>query len=131
MSKKSFQEFAATFPDEMKGKLEDLKSRLEKEAADEVEENIVAVGSLKHSRQRLETKSGVRLGWSQVHAKMIDIGRVKSKPYARKLKSGGKSKLFTRMLGSADVPEGMTGPAVKKMESKWDAIVTSAGEVLG
>jgi len=130
VSKQSFQDFAATFPPEMKEKVEQLKTRLETEAADEVEANIVAPGSLKGSLTRITGKSGIRLGWSALHAKFIDIGRVKSKPYSMKLKSGGKSKLFSRTLGSEEVPEGMTGPAVKKMESKWDGIVTSAGEVM-
>lgn len=123
--------FAERFPAEMAPKVEKLMNDLEQAAANKLNSLIVEpvdVGTLKQSRGTKANGKGVSIGYTAVHAITVDIGRIKSKTYRRTLRSGKKSKLFSRMLGSAKVPEGMTQPAIRKLKAVWDEVAESAGK---
>ena len=118
--------FADRFPAEMKERVEKLSADLVAATAKELEgliEEPVASGTLRASRSLVESKKGLRLGWSDPSAIGVDVGRIQSKSYQRKLKSGGKSRHYSRLLGSQKRPEGFTQPAIQALRLGWDRVV--------
>lgn len=131
MSRLKLASFADQFPSAMKEKVEKLATSIEQKAADAISSSLVEpvdVGRLKRSRGAKSTTRGISIGYTEVHAIPIDIGRVKSKMYRRTLKSGKKTVAFSRMLGSASRPEGMTRPALKEFRAVWESVVEDAGK---
>lgn len=124
--------FADQFPEQMREEMERLANDLEKAAAaklDTLLDEPVLTGALRASRTLTPSKKGLRLGWTAVHSRFIDMGRKRSKQYRRKLPSGKSSRPFSRLLGSDKATEGFTQPAIKGLRLAWDEIVTTAGGV--
>lgn len=133
MSRLPLASFADQFPHHMKERVEKLATDLEKAAADKLESDLsepVASGALRSSRSIKAGKKGLRLGWTAVHSVFIDVGRIKSKQFTRKLKRGGRSRPYSRILGSDKAPEGFTRPAIAHLRQGWDEIVEQAGKAL-
>lgn len=135
MSRLPLAAFADRFPAHMKEWVEKLATDLEKAAGDKLEGELQepvgdypGSGKLRASRTISIGKSGLRLGWTAVHSVFIDIGRIRSKQFTRKLKSGGRSKPHSRLLGSDKAQEGFTRPAIAKLRQGWDAVVQAAGK---
>jgi hypothetical protein len=126
--------FADIFPEHMREKVESLSNRLEVEAGKVAEQSLdepMLTGSLKSSREVRHRADGLHIGWTEVHAVMIDFGPRKSAPYQRKIPgTGRKSKFFSRRLGSMSAPQGLRRPALRAIRDSWDAIVAEAGKVL-
>lgn len=126
--------FADRFPAEMRERLEKAVDNLVEKTAEELgdmADEPISTGALRASRKLVnnETKrGGLRLGWEAMSAIGIDVGRIRSKPYRRKLSSGKKTKFFTRMLGSEQAPEGFTKPARVGLRLHWEEIVAEASE---
>jgi len=122
--------FADQFPISMKEEVEKLAAGLEKAAADKLDSLLdepVLTGALRASRTLSPSNKGLRLGWTEVHARFIDMGRKRSKQYRRKLPSGKSSKPFSRLLGSDKASDGFTQPAIKGLRLAWDEVVKTAG----
>lgn len=126
--------FADTFPERMRKEVEDIATRLEKEAGKKLDallDEPVGTGALRASRTLQEGKQGLRLGWTEVHSIFIDMGRKQSKQYRRTLPSGKKTRPFSRLLGSDKAKEGFTQPAIKGLRLAWDEVVVAAGGEAG
>ena len=122
--------FADQFPVRMKEEVEKLTVNLEKAAADKLDSLLdepVLTGALRASRTLAPSSKGLRLGWTEVHSRFIDMGRKRSKQYRRKLPSGKSSRPFSRLLGSDKAKEGFTQPAIKGLRLAWDEVVKTAG----
>jgi hypothetical protein len=123
--------FADRFPTEMKERVEKLAEALVAKTAAELESLVdepEATGTLRASRGLVEGGKGLRLGWTAESAIGVDVGRIQSKSYRRTLKSGAKSRPYSRMLGSEKRPEGFTKPALAQLRLDWDRIVSEAGQ---
>lgn len=125
--------FADQFPAQMKERVEELASKLEKETADKLDSLIelpARTGALRASKQLKSSQAGMRLGWTAVHAIPIDLGRRRSKQYRRTLPSGKKTRPFSRLLGSDKLPEGFTAPALRLLREGWDEIVQDVDKAI-
>lgn len=123
--------FADRFPAEMRERIEKLaRDLIAKTGAglDSLIDEPVTTGTLRASRQLVESKKGLRLGWTAPSAVGVDVGRIKSKTYRRTLPSGKKTRPFSRLLGSEKRPEGFTQPAITALKSRWEQIAAGAGE---
>lgn len=126
--------FADSFPAEFRDRIEKLAQNLVTKTGSELDSLIdepVTTGALRASRQLVESGSkrgGLRLGWTAPHAIGVDVGRIKSKTYRRKLPSGKMTRPFSRLLGSEKRPEGFTQPALTALKSRWEQIAAEAGE---
>lgn len=126
--------FADSFPAEMRDRIEKLAQDLVTKTASELESLLdepVTTGALRASRQLVESgskKGGLRLGYTAPHAIGVDVGRIRSKTYRRTLPSGGKTRPFSRLLGSDKRPEGFTQPALTALKSRWEQLVSEASE---
>jgi len=134
MSTLRLSEFADSFPPEMKEKIDHLSADLLSAAAEKLEASIQEpshTGALRSSRTKSRSGKGLRLGWTDPGAVGVDIGRIKSRPYSRVTKSGGRSVTFTRLLGSDQAPQGFSQPAIKALRFGWDSTVEEAGKKEG
>lgn len=130
MSGKTLRAFAESFPGEMQKKVVELGIQLERVTVNTLASYIdepVLTGKLKGSRTISASDSkGASIGWTAVQSIFIDIGRVRSKMFTKRTMHG-KSKPFTRMLGSDALPEGFTQPALTRLRSNWATVVELAG----
>lgn len=69
-----------------------------------------------------------RVTLSAAYAQAINIGRKMSKPFSRRTASGGKTKEFSRRLGSRKQPRGMTRGAERQLRREWPDVVTEAAQ---
>lgn len=125
--------FADSFPAEFRDRIEKLAQDLIAKTGSELDSLIdepVTTGALRASRQLIESgsKGGLRLGWTAPSAIGVDVGRIKSKTYRRKLPSGKMTRPFSRLLGSEKRREGFTQPALTALKSRWEQIAAEAGE---
>jgi hypothetical protein len=123
--------FADRFPAEMVERVEKLAESLQAKVAAKLEDLVdepVSTGGLRSSRSLVTSKKGLRLGWTAPGAIGVDVGRIQSKTYQRKLKSGKKSRPYSRMLGSEKKKEGFTQPAIAGLRLAWDQVASEAGQ---
>lgn len=132
MAKSDLTTFADAFPVEMKGKVSDLAASLVQSAETKLETLLnepTLTGSLRGSRA-LESVSGggLKIGWSDKAAIGVDVGRIQSQPYTKRVKGGGKSVSFARLLGSDEAPMGFTKPAMQGLRLGWEQVAQDAGK---
>jgi hypothetical protein len=132
MSKSDLTTFADAFPEQMKEKVSSLAASLIQSAEAKLEtllQEPTLTTALRQSRA-LESVSGggLKIGWSDKAAIGVDVGRIQSQPYTRRVKGGGKSVSFTRLLGSAESPLGFTKPAIAGLRLGWEQVAQDAGK---